>query len=101
MSKLPPTVRSACRFFVFSLANGTVDVELLGDIDYRPHVVEFGSELEQVVAIFLKSSNWTRTTSRLIRPPPSGERPNGCKYNDPSYVVDPPFEDWELELHGP
>ena len=102
MSKLPLTVRSACRFFVFSLANGTVDVELLGDIDYRPHLVEFGSELEQVVAIFLNvleldandvpinQAAAQRRAAQWIR-----------KYNDPSYVVDPPFEDWELELHGP
>lgn len=100
MSKLSPETRSACRSFAFYLANGTVDVELLEDIDYRPGLVELGSELEQVFAIFfnvlevdeegvpINQHLAQRRAAQWIR-----------QYHDSAYHVEPPFEDWELELH--
>lgn len=49
---LPVDVRAALRFFAFYIANGTLDVDLLEGIDYRPQLMAFGSPLEQVFAIF-------------------------------------------------
>ena len=39
--KLSTEVRPARRFSAFFLANGTLDVELLGELDYRPALVEW------------------------------------------------------------
>ncbi|MFI7445810.1 DUF7677 family protein [Nonomuraea indica] len=52
MAKLPEEIRSSLRFFAFDLANGTLDMELLEDIDYRPALMDFGSTLEMVFTIY-------------------------------------------------
>ena len=52
VAQLSDDVRSVFRFFAFYLANGTLVIELLEDIDYRSVVVAYGSGLEQVLAIF-------------------------------------------------
>ncbi|MGI5486737.1 DUF7677 family protein [Microtetraspora malaysiensis] len=102
MAQLSEDVRASLRFFAFYLANGTLDMELLEDIDYRPALMQFGSTLEMVFTIFtnvleidenglvinegdaqLRAAQWIR------------------HYCDPSYVVDPPFQPWETELAGP
>lgn len=99
MSQLPEDVRSACRYFAFFIANGTLDVELLDGIDYRSALMEFGSPLEQVFAIF----------TNVLDIQPNGQVTNAGdatyraaqyvrQYCDPSYVVEPPFEHWETEL---
>jgi hypothetical protein len=102
MAHLSTDVRAALRFFAFYLGNGTVDVDLLEGIDYRAHLLEYGSDLEMVFAIFanvLQVDDDGQTTddgdaqyraAQWIR--------HRC---DPSYTVDPPFEAWETELHGP
>jgi hypothetical protein len=98
VARLPEDVRSAFRFFAFFLANGTVDVELLDEIDYLPALRQ-PSVLEQVFAIF----------SNVLDIGPDGMVTNGDQAKlraaqylrrcmDPTYVVEPPFEQWELEL---
>jgi len=52
VGQLPEDVRSCYRFFAFYLANGTLCLDLLDGIDYRPALMQFGSTLEQVMAIF-------------------------------------------------
>lgn len=99
VSQLSEDVRSACRYFAFYVANGTLDVELLDGIDYRSALLQFGSPLEQVFAIF----------TNVLDVQPDGSVANAGeatfraaqyvrRYCDPSYVIDPPFEDWETEL---
>lgn len=101
VAHLPEDVRSAIRFFAFYLANGTVSPELIAaDYDYRPHLVEYGSELELAFAIFLNvlevdedgkptnSDHATRRAAEWIR-----------SYNEPDYRPDPPLEPWEVELY--
>ena len=95
-------VRASLRFFAFYIANGTLDVDLLDGIDYRPHLFEFGSALEQVFAIFanvlqvdengavVNEGDAQRRAAQWVR-----------EYCDPDYQVEPPFEPWETELHGP
>lgn len=87
------------RFFAFYLANGTVDVELLDGIDYRPHLVQFGSELEMAFTIFmnvLQVDDQGRVTNEGVAHRRAAQwiRSN-C---DPIYVVEPPFAEWETEL---
>ncbi|WP_327149195.1 DUF7677 family protein [Nocardia sp. NBC_01329] len=93
-------VRASLRLFAFYLANGTLDLDLLDDIDYRPAVFEFGSSLEQVFAIYtnvlqvdvdgtvLNDGDAQYRVAQWIRA--------RC---DPNYEVEPPFQDWETELH--
>ncbi|NEA38550.1 hypothetical protein [Streptomyces sp. SID11385] len=102
MGHLPVDVRASFRFFAFFLANGTIDVDLLDDIDYRPSLFEFGSPLEQVFAIYcnvleigadgevLNDGDAQYRAAQWIR-----------RYCDPTYQVEPPFQAWETELHGP
>lgn len=101
MAKLPEEVRSSLRFFAFYLANGTLDMELLDDIDYRPALVDFGSTLEMVFTIY----------TNVLEIDEDGQVDDGDaqyraaqwirRYCDPTYVVDPPFEEWETRLAGP
>ncbi|GGK61953.1 hypothetical protein Ppa06_60840 [Planomonospora parontospora subsp. parontospora] len=102
MPRLSEDVRASLRLFAFYLANGTIDMELLEDIDYRPALMEFGSPLEMVFTIFTNvlevdengmvtnEGDAQRRAAQWIR--------HHC---DPSYEVDPPFQPWETELIGP
>ncbi|BCY05507.1 hypothetical protein [Actinoplanes sp. L3-i22] len=99
MSQLPGDVRAAYRFFAFFLANGTLCLDLLDGIDYRPALMAYGSASEQVMAIFsnvldvddqghvtnLGDAEWR--AAQYIR-----------RLCDPTYTVTPPFEPWELDL---
>lgn len=85
--------------FAFYLANGTVSPDLM-DVDYRPHLVEFGSELEMVFAIFLN----VLETDEQGSPTNADEAQRRAaewvrQYMDPAYEPDPPLEAWECELH--
>lgn len=99
MTRLPEDLRASLRFFAFFLANGTVDVDLLDGIDYRPALMRYGSPLEMVFTIFTNVLEVDETgqvtnagdaafrTAQWIR-----------RYCDPTYEVDPPFAQWETEL---
>lgn len=93
-------VRASLRLFAFYLANGTLDMDLLDGFDYRSTVFHSGSSLEQVFAIYgnvlqidadgmvLNDGDAQYRVAQWVRA--------RC---DPSYRVEPPFEDWETELH--
>jgi hypothetical protein len=99
VAQLPGDVRSAFRFFAFYPAEGTLELELLEDFDYRSAIMSYGSGLEQVLAIFAnvldvdetgQVTNYSETEFRAaqwIR-----------RFCDHDYLVDPPFAAWELEL---
>jgi hypothetical protein len=99
MAQLAEDLRSSLRFFAFYLANGTVDLHLLPDPSYVQDIVEYGSALESVFAVFANvldldddgrvtnADHAQRRAAQWIR-----------SYVDPQYVVEPPFEDWEVEL---
>ncbi|GIH21535.1 DUF7677 family protein [Rugosimonospora africana] len=78
---------------------GTLDLELLEDIDYRVALMQFGSALEQTFAIFINvldvqpDGEVTNTGDAMHRAAQYVRR-----YCDPTYVVEPPFEAWEMEL---
>ncbi|MFD9221724.1 hypothetical protein ACFWDI_17345 [Streptomyces sp. NPDC060064] len=99
MSKIPRDVRASIRHFAFTLANGTLDIPLLGDIDYRPDLVTMGSELEMVFTIFtnlLEVDQEGRVTNYDQAAHRAAEWIRG--YCDPSYEEQPPFAEWETEL---
>jgi hypothetical protein len=99
MRKLSHSFSGALRTFSFWIANGTVGLPLLQDIDYS-RIFEEPSALEQAYAIFanviemddkgsvLNAKNAERRAAQYIR-----------SYVDSSYHVEPEFEDWELSLY--
>ncbi|MGW4945848.1 DUF7677 family protein [Actinoplanes sp. NPDC004185] len=99
MAQLPENVRSALRFFAFYLAEGTLVMDLLEDIDYRSVFLTYGSGLEQVFAVFANVLDVDE--SGLVTNYPDAEYRaaqwirSAC---DSNYEVSPPFADWELEL---
>ncbi|WP_246213492.1 DUF7677 family protein [Kitasatospora viridis] len=102
MAHLPADVRASLRLFAFYLANGTLDLDLLDGFDYRSTVFHSGSSLEQVFAIY----------TNVLEVDPDGNVLNegDAQYRaaqwirrccDPTYRIEPPFQAWETELHGP
>ncbi|MDC3954050.1 DUF7677 family protein [Polyangium jinanense] len=99
MPKVSPSVRGAVRLFSYWLANGTAGLPLLDGVDYSA-IFEEPSALEQTYAIFmnvlefddagivLNAKQAERRAAQFIR-----------SYVEPDYVVEPPFEDWEVELY--
>lgn len=62
--------------------------------------MEFGSDLEQVFAIFtnlLDADEANKVTNDELATHRAAQWiRSGC---DPGFIVEPPFEEWELELH--
>ncbi|UKS29982.1 hypothetical protein LOZ80_14005 [Paenibacillus sp. HWE-109] len=99
MQKLSHSFSGALRTFSFWLANGTVGMPLLKDIDYTC-IFEEPSALERAYAIFanviamdekgtvLNAKYAEKRAAQFIR-----------NYVDSSYRVEPEFEDWEISLY--
>ena len=100
--KLSSDYRAALRLFACSVGSGSFGGDLLEQIDYLPALTEGGYVLETVFAIWsnvivldengkvlneghaeLRAAQWLRS------------------FCDSTYVVEPPWEPWEVELHGP
>jgi hypothetical protein len=99
MAKLSESFRTSLRFFSFYLSSGTLEYELLGDVDYQG-VLNEPSALEMIYAIF--SNVIELDDDGQVRNQPQAMR-RAAQYIltwiDSDYVVEPPFEDWEIELH--
>lgn len=99
MAKLSHSTSHAIRQFSFWIANRTVGLPLLEEIDYSC-IFEEPSALEQTYAIFanvleldadgtvLNAKHAEHRAAQFIR-----------SYVERAYRVDPPFEDWEVALH--
>ena len=100
MQKLSPQFRGALGQFALWIANGTVGHPLLNDVDYSALLSEEPSALEMVFAIYANvieldddgnvlNAKWAeRRAAQYILEYVAGQ------------PAEPPFEDWELELHG-
>jgi hypothetical protein len=101
MSRLSEPIRASIRLFSFYLGNGTLDHDVLDGIDYRPNLIEVGSELESVFAIFTNNLEVDDATGQVLNEHYATRRAAQWirAYCDPAYTVDPAFEDWETELH--
>ncbi len=99
MARLSPDVRDELRLFAFYLANGTLDMDILGDEwDYQA-IFEEPSVLEMAFAIWAhkleiddegavtNGAQAQRRAAQYIR-----------RFVDPEYVVDPPFGSEETAL---
>ena len=99
MAKLSHSTSHAIRQFSFWIANRTVGLPLLDNIDYSC-IFEEPSALEQTYAIFanvleldadglvLNAKQAEHRAAQFIR-----------SYVDRAYEVTPPFEDWEVALY--
>lgn len=99
MAKLSHSTSGAIRLFSFWLANRTAGLPLLEGIDYRC-IFEEPSALEMTYAIFINvlelddagtvtnAKHAEHRAAQYIR-----------SYVDAEYVVQPPFEDWEVALY--
>nr|WP_091664358.1 hypothetical protein [Massilia sp. PDC64] len=100
--KLSSEFSGALRTFSFWMANGTVGLPLLEGIDYRPELVASPSLMEQTYAIFANviefSDDGTPTNAKYAEYRAAQYIRSYC---DPTYVVDPPFDAWEVELFAP
>ena len=98
--KLSSDVSGALRTFAYFMASGTH--YMLDDVEYLDLYGEEPSAIEAAFAIFAnvlevdddgRVLNFTfaqRRATDYIR-----------AYCTPGFEVEPPFEDWEIELHGP
>lgn len=99
MKKLSNSFSGELRTFSYWISNGTVGLPLLEGIDYTC-IFEEPSMLEQTYAIFanviemndngevLNAKYAEKRAAQFIR-----------SYVDTTYEVEPPFEDWEVELY--
>ncbi|MEZ6123055.1 MAG: hypothetical protein R3C49_07760 [Planctomycetaceae bacterium] len=75
---------------------------MLEDVDYLSLYGDEPSAIEQVYAIF---ANVLKLDEKglVLNAKYANKRATDYlrAYCDPNYTVEPPFEDWELELHEP
>jgi hypothetical protein len=103
MAPISEGLRAELRFFAFYLANQTLYVDEFGDLgEYWPSSADTGSALEMIFSVFMNnldigpdgqpmnSDHATRRAAQYIR-----------QYCQGGTEADPPFEDWQTELHGP
>lgn len=101
MAKLGDSVSGALRTFGFWLANGTVGYPLLEGIDYSC-IFHEPSALQAAMAIYANVLRMDESGRVLNAKAAEGRAAQFIRsYVDPTYVVDPPLEDWEVALHEP
>lgn len=99
MAKLSQDVRAYLRFFAYFLTNGSLQVVGLMPVDYRS-VRTDASTIEQAFAIW---SNVLEIDAdgRVLNEHVASQR--AAQYIrqqvDRAYVIDPPLEQWEIELY--
>jgi hypothetical protein len=100
--KLSPEFSGALRTFSFWVANGTVGMSLLQDIDYRQTMIEEPSMLEIAYAIFANVLEFDESGAPINAKYAEYRAAQYIRqYCDPSYRALPAFEAWEQELHDP
>jgi hypothetical protein len=100
---IPENLIAVIRYFSFWLGNRTLDPKILpltGE-DYRPWIVQYGSDLEMIYTVFLR--NLTIDSSGAVHGADHAARRAAQwirRYCDATYVVDPPFSEEEERLAG-
>ena len=106
-TKLSESFRSALRFFTYHYFNNTLGftsgISKLTEVDYVKEMNEIPSNMETMFAVFSNNIemdaegevlNFDHAVKRAAQFVAS------CLYDkDNPYVVEPDFEDWEIELH--
>ncbi|OCG24226.1 hypothetical protein A9G11_03870 [Gilliamella sp. wkB108] len=96
--KLSHSFSGALRTFVYFMASGTQYT--LKGIDYLSLYGEDPSAIEQVFAIYANVIELDENGEVLNAPYAEKRATDFLRYYfDNDYVIDPPYEDWELELY--
>ncbi|WP_159948265.1 DUF7677 family protein [Polaribacter septentrionalilitoris] len=104
--KLSQSYRSALRFFIYYYFNNTLGfksgISKLTELDYVKEMNEMPSNLETMFAIFSNNIEMD-ATGKVLNFDYSIKRASQfvttCLYDEDIYVVEPSFEEWEIELH--
>ncbi|AOR62306.1 hypothetical protein [Pectobacterium wasabiae] len=96
--KLSHSFSSALRTFAYFMASGTQNT--LEGIDYLSLYGEEPSAFEQVFAIYANVLELDED-GNVLNAKYAEKRATDYlrQYCDPSFTVEPPYEDWEIELH--
>ena len=98
--KLSNSFSGALRTFAYFMASGTQNT--LEGIDYLELYGEEPSAIEQVFAIYANVLELDENGDVLNAKYAEKRATDYLRaYCDPSFVVTPPYEDWEVELYGP
>lgn len=99
--KLGDSFSGTLRTFAYFMASGTQYT--LEGVNYLPLYGSEPSAIEQVFAIFANVLELDERTGEVLNAHYAQKRATDYlrAYCDESYVVDPPYEDWEIELHAP
>ncbi len=100
MSKVSNSFSGALRTFAYFMSSGTHC--MLEGVDYLSLYGNEPSAIEQVYAIFANVLEFDEN-GQVLNAQHAQKRATDYlrAYCIPGFEVDPPFEDWELELHAP
>ena len=98
--KLSNSFSGTLRTFAYFMSSGTQYT--LNGVDYLPLYGNEPSAIEQVYAIFANVLELDKN-GEVLNAHYAQKRATDYlrRYCDPSFTVDPPYEDWELALHEP
>ncbi|MEO8516692.1 MAG: hypothetical protein ABI426_08110 [Flavobacterium sp.] len=98
--KLSNSFSGALRTFSYFMASGTQNT--LKGIDYLPLYDEDPSAIEKVFAIYANVIE-IDNNGQVLNAKYAEKRATDYlrQYCDPNFIVNPPYEDWEIELHPP
>ena len=98
--KLSNSFSGALRTFAYFMSSGTHG--MLKGVDYLPLYGNDPSAIEQVYAIFANVLELDEN-GHVMNAQHAQKRATDYlrAYCDPNFTVDPPYEDWELELYEP
>ena len=100
MPHLSQSFSGTLRTFAYFMASGTQYT--LEGVDYLPLYGSEPSAIEQVYAIFANVLKLDQE-GRVLNAHYAQKRATDYlrAYLDPTFRVEPPYEDWEIELHEP
>ena len=90
-------VRGAVRQFAYWFAHGTIGAGLLNGIDYVGDLQEESSFAEQAFVVFMNNLEYDEAGVKNYKQAEYRAAQYIRNYYDPSYAVEPPFEQWETE----
>ena len=98
--KLSNEFSGALRTFAYFMSSGTQNT--LEGVDYLPLYGTEPSAIEMVYAIFANVLELDEN-GRVLNAHYAQKRATDYlrAYCDPSFIVDPPYEQWEIELYSP
>jgi hypothetical protein len=99
--KLGDSFSGTLRTFAYFMASGTQYT--LEGVNYLQLYGSEPSAIEQVFAIFANVIELDEHTGEVLNAHYAQKRATDYlrAYCDRSFVIDPPYEDWETELHSP